>query len=489
MNYTTVLPEVSVDTLKSWYFVGIKGVGMTSLAVLLKQAGKIVSGADVAQEFVTDTLLHESSITVDTFDQAAIPEGVDIVVYSGAHQGKNNPLVQLAEKSGLLCVNLAQAVGLLSRLAETIVVCGVGGKSSTSAVLSWMLEKGGLHPSFSVGVGNVPNFGTSGRWNQESSLFVVEGDEYVADPKQDLTPRFLYLQPKHVICTSLNYDHPDVYADFSATRQAFATLFQKIPASGTLVYNADNSDLIELIGSLSLSCKVISVGKNTAANVQLSDFAVQDGVGVVSLYFSASNLSFDLRCAVPGFHNLLNASYAAVLAQSLGVSIPDLQGASASFSSTLRRFEYKGMTPRGVRCFDDYAHHPREVAAIGEALQKWFPNDRRVIAFQPHTYSRTKALFSEFVEALVGTQSEVVLLPIFASAREAFDPSITSEMLAQALSDHQVNVKFLPDQAALIQYTQSLSENTVFITMGAGDIYSIYEQLTLIPDSAAVSQS
>lgn len=478
MNLTAQLPNFALLSSRNVYLVGIKGVGMASLALLLQQAGLSVSGADSEESFVTDRLLSEHEINVDSFASAVIPDQAQAVVYSGANQGRNNPLVKEALRRGLPVLSQAQALGLLSRSRETVAVAGVGGKSTTSALIAWMFEVGGDPASFSIGVGDVPNLGSSGRWLKGGKHFVVEADEYVADPTQDLTPRFLYLQPTQAVCTSLNFDHPDVYSDFDATKQAFTAFLSKLPDSGTLVYNGDQPALAALVEALPGKFPRIAVGERNHNDARVFDFSVEEGIGRVILSAPGNQLDgLVLESRIPGKHNLLNAAYAAAMAASLGVLPASIAQAVASFRSTKRRFEYVGETSAGAICFDDYAHHPREIEAVGEALRDWFPGKKLAVAFEPHTFSRTKALYQEFLSALAGLGAQVSLLPIFASAREQFDPSINSEMLVADLQRQGVDARSYPDKASLLEYIQGLRADTVFISLGAGTIYKVFEHV------------
>lgn len=481
MNFVARRPDVPLTKFKRAYFVGIKGVGMASLAVLLKQAGLEVSGADTEETFVTDKLLSEQAIPVDFFSAAILPDDVDVVIFSGAHQGEANPLVQQARKKKLIVLSHAQALGALTQRKTTIAVAGVGGKSTTSALLSWMLEVDGASPSFSVGVGEIPNLGTSGRWVAGGQHFVIEADEYVADPKNDVTPRFLYTEPRAAIITSLSFDHPDVYTSFEETKKAFSAFLDKIGDHGVVVYNGDMPALRELVDAHTGGFRRVSVGEHKHNFVRIEQFLVKEGIGSVVLQSSGSKVGgVTLRSRIPGKHNLLNASYAAVMASELGVENSSIAQAVASFRSTKRRFEFVGETVRGCQCFDDYAHHPREIEAIGSALKDWFPGKKFSLAFEPHTFSRTKALYQEFLNSLISTGADLALLPIFASARENFDPSITSEMIVEDLARQGINATFCPDYGVLLEYIQALGDETVFITLGAGTIYKVYEHVAFV---------
>lgn len=478
MNFEAHLPEnFSLLAQPSVYFVGIKGVGMASLAVLLTQAGVNVLGADTEESFVTDELLQEVGIVPEVFSEAFIPETVSCVVYSGAHKGSANPLVQEAVSRGLTVFSQAQALGLLSREKETLAVCGVGGKSTTSAVLASILDRAGWRPSFSVGVGNIPNLGSSGRWSG-GQYFCVEADEYVADPLADLTPRFLYLSPTHIICTSLSYDHPDVYASEEDTRQAFLTFMRQRPEHGWLIYNGDNAALRAAASHLPRS---ISVGEHPENDVQLINFQVKNGIGSVELHATGKSVhALRLASTVPGRHNLRNMAYAAVLASELGVASEDILHGIAGFQSTPRRFTFIGTTRGGAQCFDDYAHHPQEILAIIETLKEWFPEKTPVIAFQPHTFSRTKALFSEFVAALSQAKGPVLILPIFASAREAVDSSVSSHQVVQALERAGRPTALIAGVSQLGETIEQFDARHIVITLGAGDIYKAYEHVHFV---------
>jgi UDP-N-acetylmuramate--alanine ligase len=478
MNFTGELPrDVLLLSDGSVYFVGIKGVGMTALAVLLAQAGVKVSGADTTESFVTDAQLAAVGIEVQPFENAALGDA-KIVVYSGAHKGFSQPLVVEARSRGLVCLTHAQAIGLLSQEKETIGVCGVGGKSTVSALLSHILSEAGRSPSYAVGVGTIPNLGSSGRWQSETSEFVVEADEYVADPLHDITPRFLYLRPTHAIATSLRFDHPDVYQSLQDTKQAFRSFFSLLPEVGFLVLNGDDSGLLE--SAVELPAQVITVGENEGNDVRITFLPPRSGKGGVQLLAPGLECNgWELNMSIPGEHNLRNAAFAAVLCSVLGVEEEVVVRAVSTFLSTPRRFEYRGKNSQGAQFYDDYAHHPHELKAVSEALTSWFAPSNLVLAFQPHTYSRTKALQSEFVDVLAEFPGEVILLPIFASARESDDPSVNSQQLVEEILAKGGKARLAKTPAELVEYFQALPNNTVAMTAGAGDIYKVYDTLDL----------
>jgi UDP-N-acetylmuramate--alanine ligase len=457
----------------SFYLVGIKGVALTALAQCLLDAGKRVRGSDVAEDFVTKELLANRNLEIDIGFEIEIPSDVECVIYTAAHQGQFNPQVKQAQTKGLPTLSHAEALGELFNRKKGIAVCGVGGKSTTSAMIAWILEKTGHSPSFAIGVGNIPGLEKTGQWSADSEYFVAEADEYVTDPSapsrgEAITPRFSFLKPYVTVCTNLKFDHPDVYRDFEHTKETYQTFFDQIKEGGVVVTNAEDH--------LRSSTTILTFGEN-GADFQLTNYQAKEGLTTGSLTFN--NQSFDLELQIPGHFNLLNAVAAVAASQVIDIDLDEAVGALKTFRSTKRRSEFIG-EKQGVKYYDDYAHHPNEVKSVIQAFKEWFPEQRLVVAFQSHTFSRTKALFNDFIEAFEQAD-EVVMIDIFASAREAFDESVTSDMLCQAIQDRypQIQAQNVKTIEALAEYLQTkLKPGDVCLTVGAGDIYQVHSHIT-----------
>lgn len=458
----------------SFYFVGVKGVAMTSLAQMLIDAGKSVIGSDVEQVFVTEKKLQELNIKIDNFS-LPLPENIDCVVYTAAHQGIDNPQVKWALEHNLPTFSQAEAVASLFNQKQGFAVCGVGGKSTVSAMITWILTNIGQNPSFSVGVGNIPGLEKTGAWT-ESAYCVAEADEYVIDPhapqkNQEIIPRFSFLKPVVTVCTNLRYDHPDVYRDFNHTRQVFKKFFSQ--TKDYIVINADDQELFNL--AVETGLKLVTFGENPQADFVLT--ACDSHEGVTKGSFTYQSKTYSLELTIPGKFNLLNALAAiAAIAPIHPEALTKHQ--LTGFKSTARRFENKGEIS-GIQCFDDYAHHPNEVKSAIDAINAWYPNKRKVFVFQSHTYSRTKQLFGEFVDAFAEAK-EVVMINIFSSAREKDDPTISSDLLCQKIEEKYPNTKAknLKTIDSLADfYKTELKPGDVFVTLGAGDIYEVYDLL------------
>ncbi|MBI3342632.1 UDP-N-acetylmuramate:L-alanyl-gamma-D-glutamyl-meso-diaminopimelate ligase, partial [Candidatus Gottesmanbacteria bacterium] len=210
---------------KRIYFVGIKGVAMAALAIWAKESGKLVAGSDVGEEFPTDEELKKAEIPVhEGFDEAHLAAfKPDLVIYTGAHGGRDNLQVQEAIKRGVASVPHGKALGMVMEGKRQISVAGSHGKTTTSAMIATILTEAKLDPSYAIGCGSIKGLGAAGHAGK-GEWFVAEADEYVTDPGHDRTPRFLWQKPEVLVVTNIDYDHPDVYQDLSAVQQAFVAL-------------------------------------------------------------------------------------------------------------------------------------------------------------------------------------------------------------------------------------------------------------------------
>lgn len=414
------------------HFTGIKGVGMTALALCAQDLGIKVTGSDVDEPFVTDAVLKRRHIPWRIgFSLDHLSPNVDLLVYTAAHQGSRNPQVQAAINRGIPVFHHAQALGQIMEGKIGISVCGVGGKTTTAAMLSHILDRLGAHPSFAIGVGDIPSLGAPGRYDKQGKYFIAEADEYTADPAKRFVPRFAYQHPQIIICTNIEFDHPDVYADLDHTKTVFLEFFNRLPPDGLLLINAD----------------------------------------------SPINRSLMSRLTIPyqtylGQFNQANANAAIAAAVALGFDRTAATTALKDFAGTKRRFEKIGEA-KNILLYDDYAHHPREIQTVLAAAKNNWPDRQLIAIFQPHTYSRTKALFIEFSRSFT-VADEVIFLPIYASARETPDPAVSSLKLAQATPGSF----FAPTAPDLLQYLAAhLSPPAVIFTLGAGDIFLLHDQI------------
>lgn len=460
--------------------MGIKGVGMTPLAIIVKEAGMKVTGSDIKDEFITDEVLKKAQITPFVgFSEERIGN-VDLVITTGAHDGFDNEEVIEAKKRGIPVWTQGQAVGefmkgdIFNRKLEGISVAGCHGKTTTTAMLATILKEAGTDSSFLIGTGDVPSLGGPGHYGK-GKYFIAEADEYATEPVHDKTPKFLWQHPKIIILTNIEFDHPDLYRSVDEVREAFLRFVQQLPKDGILIICGDDAQNKKLL-------KEYKGRKITFGKLESNDFIIRrvSVLGEQTFFwvdgYGTSLGEFMLK--VSGEHNALNALGAIIGALEVGIKIEKIKEGLKKFIGTKRRFEYIGRLVSGAMLFDDYAHHPTEIKKTLIAFRQSYPKSKIVCIFQPHTYSRTKKLFDEFLYSF--SNADVVIISnIYPSLREQPDPSVSSKLLVEAMSRFQKDALFLPELPDVVEYIEKkhFDNDTIVITMGAGDIYKISEKL------------
>lgn len=460
--------EVDLNKIKRIYFVGIKGVAMTALAVLARERGFSVAGSDTTEDFPTSGTLTKKRIEIlPNFAPAHILGRTrpDLVIYTGAHGGRDNPEVVEAIKQGIPALPQGQALGLFMADKRQISVAGSHGKTTTAAMIANILVYAGRDPSYAIGCGEIFGLGPAGHWGKRD-IFIAEADEYATDPGHDPTPRFLWQQPEILVVTNIDFDHPDVYGSLNEVKSAFVKFTKSLPKTGELILGSDDGNSVPLAET---AASVSLVGRSPRADYQVANIHF----GVAQTFFRLSQRGVfiaEFTLKVPGVHNAVNAGMAAVAAHLAGVPWPGIREGLLAYAGTKRRFEKLAETG-GVLFYDDYAHHPKEIKATLSAARAWYPERRIITVFQPHTYTRTQALLRDFAQAF--TESDIVLLTdIYASAREKPIAGITGETLAQATVGSHANVFYVKDREGAARYLDKHTEpGDVVIFMGAGDIY------------------
>lgn len=466
--------------VKSIHFVGIKGVGMTPLAVISKEAGIKVTGSDIDEIFITDEVLSKAGIIVFDSFQAQHASDVDLVIASGAHGGRDNVEVKAALSNGIKVLMQGEAVGafmegsVLGKKFEGISVTGAHGKTTTTAMIATIIKEVGLDPTYVIGTGNIPSLGSSGHLGR-GKYFVAEADEYMTDPKYDKTVKFLWQHPRIAVFTNIEFDHPDVYFAIDDMRGAFDKFANSLPSNGVLIANGDDEQVSILLKEY--KGRVVTFGLSPKNDFHLERISIS---GEKTFFWvNGREMNFgEFSVGVPGEHNAVNALAAIVVAVELGISIEKIKVGISKYSGSKRRFEFVGKLPSGAMAFDDYAHHPTEIKKTLRAFKKTFPKQRIVCIFQPHTYSRTKSLFEQFKTSFADANT-IILTNIYASLREKADPTVSSALLAQEVARSHSDVVFLPTLANVVEYLskKGYDKGTVVVTMGAGDVYKIWTNL------------
>jgi UDP-N-acetylmuramate--alanine ligase len=462
------------------HFVGIKGTNMTPLALIAKAAGYDVSGSDIDQEFITDAALQKAKITAYKGFSAEHIAKADIVITTGAHGGYDNIEVQTAKLQKIPVMSAGEATGafmkgeILDRSFTGISVAGTHGKTTTTAMIATVLKENGLDPSYIIGTGDVKSLGTPGHLG-EGRYFVVEADEYATEPVHDKRARFLWQYPTFAVFTNIEHDHPDIYPTIDSVRETFLEFAKKIPSKGLLIACGDDPEVRKLLKEY--DGKAVTYGFG-AGNDYILEHVHISGEQTFFRVTSHGMLLGEFGIRVVGDHNALNALAALIVSLEIGLSVDKVKKGLLAFQGSKRRLEYIGELQTGARAYDDYAHHPTEIKKTLGALRKQYPNKKLVCFFQPHTYSRTKQLYEEFIRAFESVDT-VAVADIYASLREEPDPTVSSKQLALGMSKHHKQVLYLATLDDVVQYINEnkFRSDTVLITMGAGDIYTIHSKL------------
>ncbi len=444
------------------HFIGIGGISMSGLAEVLLGAGFRISGSDAKASALTDRLSQKGAEVVIGQSADNISPDLDCVVYTAAVHS-DNPEFRAAEDAGIPILTRAELLGEIMRQYRTaIAVAGTHGKTTTTSMASHILLRAEADPTISVG-GMLPVIGGNIRVGT-SDVFLAEACEY--------TNSFLSLFPTIGIILNIDADHLDFFKDLDDITHSFRKFAELIPEEGTLIINRDSDRWAEVTAGL--SCKVLTYGSDEASDYRAVNVSHDEhGCGIFTCLEKGSPIgTFHLN--VPGSHNVSNALSVIALGRLLDLPVETIAEGLQDFRGTVRRFEYKGER-NGFTIIDDYAHHPTEIAATLSAAAN-YPHRELWVTFQPHTYTRTKALLPEFARAL-SASDHVVLADIYA-ARETDNLGISSDTLREQIAELGTDAYYFPSFEEVEAFLlEQVKPGDLVITMGAGDVVQIGEDL------------
>lgn len=462
------------------YMIGIKGVGMTMLAQFLVGKGFSVSGSDTEEKFMTDEVLKKAEIKViEHFSPENIPKDVDLIIYSTAYNPDNNPEVASALAGKIKILTYAEALGELFNQYYGIAVIGSHGKTTTTAWLGFVLFQAGLKPNVVVG-SYVPQFGGLSLVG-ESNYFVAEIDEYQNKLK--------YFQPKAVVLNNIDYDHPDFFPAKQDYEKVFIEFIKKFPAKGFLVANLDDP-AIRKIARVNCRGKIITYGLNEVADYMAYDikqqgdrqyFKVKFGLEDEEIEKNREDVLGDFCIQLSGRHNIHNGL--AVIAASIELEIPLnlIRTYLEDFSGAARRLQILGQF-KGATIIDDYAHHPTEIKTTLEGARQRYQNNKLIVVFHPHTFTRTRALLDDFSKSF-NSADKVIVLDIYGSAREK-QGGVSSQELVEKIGIRnkelgiRQEVMYISTLEGCEKYLrENVERGDVVILMGAGNVFRIGESL------------
>ncbi len=461
--------------MKTVYFVGIKGTGVCALAELMQKTGVKVSGSDTPEKFYTDKILNELKIPFyENFDAAHISEKFDMVIHSAAYNSGTNPELAVAEKLNIPVLKYSDALGEWSAKFDSCGVCGVHGKTTTTAICGVLARAAELPAQILTGSGAV-DFGGRSTLVLGGKYFIAETCEY--------RKHFLSFRPKRIILTSVESDHQDYFPTYESIRDAFVEYCRLLPNGGELIYCADDEgagEAAKIIEAENRGITLVPYGFTAEGDYKITSYNVENERAV----FSIAGFQGDFKMRLPGRHQALNAAAAIALTALLAKKefgslsedkINSIKTALENFKSTKRRSEIIGEAG-GIIFMDDYGHHPTAIKTTLAGIKSFYPARRLIVSFMSHTYTRTAALLDEFAAAF--KEADIVFLhKIYASARENYTGGVNGETLYEKVAANQ-DARYVHEvDDAFVPLREILTSGDIFVTLGAGNNWTLGEKL------------
>lgn len=441
------MKNIDLEKIKKVHFIGIGGIGVSAIAKLFISLGVKVSGSDEQKSQITKSLATEGAKVYYKHLAKNLSNDTDLVVYTIAID-KTNSELKKAKQLGIKTKTYSQMLGIISDGYYTIAVSGTHGKTTTTAMIAKIAVDAGLVPTVVVGSllkdsGSNLILPKDSPWEKNNkNIFIVEACEYKKS--------FLDINPNILIITNIEEDHLDYYKNLKHIQNAFRELVKKMSKDDYIVCNPNDKNIKPVI-------------KNTKSKI--IDYTKLGGE------------TFKLKLKVEGEHNKQNAKTAFAVSKILKIKKEKALEALSKFEGVWRRFEYKGKMKYGAKVYDDYAHHPTEIRATLKTAREKFFNKRIITIFQPHLYSRTKIFLDDFAKSFKDAD-EVIIAPIY-SAREKEDKNINNKILVNKINKNSKNSKAFDSFSSIKKYLKDniIEKDDIIITMGAGDIYKIGEDL------------
>lgn len=452
---------INLSLYNKIHCIGIGGIGLSAIAEILINRGYIVTGSDMKESELTDRLTKDGACIFFGHDEKNL-EGVELVVYSSAVSSDNPELLKAAEL-GIPAISRAEMLGLLMKeYKNSIAVAGTHGKTTTTSMISLVLDDSKVDPTILVG-GNLDQIGGNVKVGN-GEYFITEACEYVDS--------FLNLNPFIEVILNIDSDHLDYFKDIEHIVSSFRKFVRLVPSSGTVIAYDGNPFVHSIIDGLN---NVITFGLNESCTYYATEISFgHDGMPEFCVNYKDEFL-YRIKLAVPGEHNILNSLAAFACCHNLGIPAEQIAKTLERYTGTQRRFDLIGITKDNVKIIDDYAHHPTEIKATLSAAKN-IPHNDLWCLFQPHTYTRTIALFDDFSEAFE-LADKIIIAEIYA-AREKNIHKISSKQLVSEIKRKYPGkeVYYFANFEEIANFVVNNYQNEdLVITMGAGDIYKVAE--------------
>lgn len=435
---------------------------MSGIAEVLLNQGYKVSGSD-QKETETTRRLTAQGAEIGIGHRAENVNGADVVVLSSAISADNPEVIAARSIGKVPVIRRAEMLAELMRLKYSVLVAGAHGKTTTTSMVSTVLARGGLDPTVVIG-------GRLNAWGAGAKL--GHGDFMVAEADES-DGTFLLLPPTIAVVTNIDLEHLDYYRDLEHIEHTFLEFINKVPFYGQAVLCLEDENIQRMLPRIGK--RFVTYGFSSQADFQAQDVKM-DGFASSYRAFCKGEELGEIEIRIPGRHNILNSLAAVAVAKELEMEWPDIQAGLRDMTGVQRRFQIKG-EEGGVLVLDDYGHHPTEIRAVLETLSSCFPHRRRIVAFQPHRYSRTQALMDQFARSFY--HSDALLVTEIYAASEAPIPGVSGSLLMQRIKDHgHHDIRFCPTLEDMEANLEAMATpGDVVITLGAGSVWQVGERL------------
>jgi len=434
---------------------------MSGIAELLLNLGYKVSGSDMNLSDITQRLKSLGGTIFEGHSASQIA-GADVIVVSSAIHS-DNPEILAARQASTPVIPRAEMLAELMRLKYSIAVAGAHGKTTTTSIIASILDKGGFDPTVVIG-GKLKSIG--------SNAVLGKGDFIVAEADES-DGSFLKFSPAIAVVTNIDKEHMDFYKDLDTIKNTFLNFLDGIPFYGLAVLCLDNESIQDILPKIKK--RFTTYGMSTQADYQALDVTFADHKSLFTVHHLGEKLGH-ITLNLSGMHNVYNSMASIAVGIELDIPFEVIKDALESLEGVQRRLEIKG-EQRGITVVDDYGHHPTEIKTTLQAVKECWPNRRIAVVFQPHRYTRTKALFDDFKRSFY--QSDILLvLPIYSAGEEMLE-GINSEVLCEAIISHgHREVFYIEDSSlAVTSLKEILKEGDVLLTLGAGNVWQVGEIL------------
>ena len=452
------------------HFVGIGGIGMSGIAELLINLGYEVSGSDLVSSNITTRLASLGARVYEGHLSDHI-DGADVVVISSAVRA-DNPEVVASRASAVPVIPRAEMLAELMHLKYGIAVAGAHGKTTTTSIVAEVLNRGALDPTVVIG----------GRLNSLGTNAVLGGGEFIVAEADESDGSFLHLSPTITVVTNIDAEHLDYYKDMDQIKAVFLDFINKVPFYGLAVLCLDNEHIQRLIPKIVK--RYATYGLTTQADCQAKEIVSEGLRSRFQVLWQKKKLGA-VCLNLPGLHNIYNALASVVVGIELGIGFNMIKAALEKMQGVQRRFQLKGNVG-GIIFVDDYGHHPTEIRATLDTVRQCWPDRRIVVIFQPHRYTRTAALFEDFTRAFYRADS-LVVLPIY-PAGEIPIPGVEGEILCEGIKAHgHKDATFKRGVKEVLDHlSHRLDANDVVLTLGAGPVWKVGEEIIRSIDSGSL---